>query len=100
MRPKKAPKIAYIVLEQYAGLPNFFVFVTLDFDVDELTNWFKMSRITPPAELNKIMQYIPFAEGTLPRREQDQGLNRRDHQTLDLLKVPANTLVPVGVQSS
>ncbi len=36
------------------------VLVTLNLGLDEVTNWFNMSHVTPPVELNEIIQYSRF----------------------------------------
>jgi hypothetical protein len=65
VEPKRVRKKAWNKLQsgldnsrQMWGSVEFLVLVTLKIDLDELTNWFKMSRITPPVELNENMQYI------------------------------------------
>jgi hypothetical protein len=40
------------------GSVEILVLVTLKIGLDELTNWFKMSRVTPPVELNENIQYF------------------------------------------
>jgi hypothetical protein len=37
---------------------EFLVPVTLNLGLDEVTNWFNMSHVTPPVELNEIIQYF------------------------------------------
>jgi hypothetical protein len=48
--------------EEYGGLPIFLSMSRSNLAVDELTNWFNMSPITPPVELNEIIQYTKKGE--------------------------------------
>jgi hypothetical protein len=47
----------FIIWKQYEGLTIFLSLSRSFSGVDEVTNWFKMSHVTPPVELNKIIQY-------------------------------------------
>jgi hypothetical protein len=44
-------------LESIGESDEFLVPVTLNLGLDEVTNWFNMSHVTPPVELNEIIQY-------------------------------------------
>ena len=61
--PKRVRKKAWNKLRsglyhsrQMWGSVEILVLVTLKIGLDELTNWFKMSRVTPPVELNENIQ--------------------------------------------
>jgi hypothetical protein len=43
-------------LESIEESDEFLVPVTLNLRLDEVTNWFNMSHVTPPVELNEIIQ--------------------------------------------
>jgi hypothetical protein len=57
-KPETDSSIVQLAPEEYGRLPKFWSMSRSNLAVDELTNWFNMSRVTPPVELNEIIQYI------------------------------------------
>jgi hypothetical protein len=65
VEPKRVRKTAWYNLRSgrdhptsMRGSVEIFVYVTLKIGLDELTNWFKMSHVTSPVELNENIQYF------------------------------------------
>jgi hypothetical protein len=60
-------------LENIEESDEFLVPVTLNLGLDEVTNWFNMSHVTPPVELNEIIQYV-HKSGSLSESTQSREM--------------------------